>query len=235
MAFVGPIDVVAVRRTRRVRVATIALGVLLVLWIGRARLLTAIGDGLVSDDPLMPAEVIVTSLASVRADALETARLYRDGLGRRVVIARWQQEPLDDEILRLGVPWVPPHELAVAVLEKSGVPPTAIELLDDAVDGLNTEISAIARFANATPPASLLYVTARSHGRRARWLLHRLLPERTMLIVRASTDDQFHPDAWWQSRSGSREVAMEYLRWANSFGLRDFWHREPPSVPEPVD
>jgi uncharacterized SAM-binding protein YcdF (DUF218 family) len=133
------------------------------------------------------------------------------------------------------VPWVPPHELAVAVLTKSGVPAESIRVLDDTVDGLNTEVAAIGRFARADRPASLLYVTARSHSRRARWLLRRLMPEDTTLIVHASADDQFQPDAWWHSRTGSREVAMEYLRWANTFGLRDLWRPEPPSVPEAAD
>jgi hypothetical protein len=54
--------------------------------------------------------------------------------------------------------------------------------------------------------------------------------------VRSPAIDPFRPDAWWHSRSGSREVAMEYLRWANTFGLRDFWGRSsPPSVPENGD
>ncbi len=229
MAFAGP-DPAAVRRRSRLRIATILLGLALLAWQSRARVLTAIGDGLTVAEPPAPAEVMVVSLASARAAALEVAALHRAGLGRRIVLARWQDEPLDDEMRRLGVPWLPVHELVVAMLEKSGVPRDAIQVLDTPIDGLNTEVAAIAGFARATRPASLLYVTSRSHGRRAFWLLHRLVPEGTTLRVHAPASDAFRADTWWHSRADSREVVMEYLRWANTFVLRDFWQSEPPRV-----
>lgn len=234
VAFTGP-DPAAARRSRRLRIATIVLGVALIAWQSRERVLTAVGTGLAVDDPLAPVEVIVTSIAAGRADALESARLYHQGIGPRIVLARWQAEPLDDEMRRLGVAWLPISELVVAMLEKSGVPAEAIQVLDGPIDGLNTEIIEVAEFAHREKPASLLFVTARSHSRRARWLLERLLPPGTTLLVRAPVGDPFRPDAWWHSRTGSREVAMEYLRWANTFGLRDLWRTTPPSVPESTE
>jgi uncharacterized SAM-binding protein YcdF (DUF218 family) len=234
VAFVAADAAVRPRR-RRLWIAVVAL-LALAAWQSRARVLTAIGTTLTVDDPPARADVTVVSLATARADALEVAALHRDGFSPRIVLARWQEEPLDDEMRRLGAPWVPPHELAVAVLEKSGVPADAIQVLDDAVDGLNTEVSAIARFARTARPASLLYVTARTHGRRAFWLLRRLVPEGTTVLVRAPALDPFRPEEWWHSRARSREVAMEYLRWANTFGLHDFWRTtEPPTVGEPGD
>jgi uncharacterized SAM-binding protein YcdF (DUF218 family) len=231
VAFAGP-DPAAARRSHRLRIATLVLGAGLLAWQSRAYVLTAIGSWLTVDEAPTPVAMMVVSLASVRADALEVARLYHDGISGRIVLARWQDEPLDDDMRRLGVPWVPPHELAVAVLVKSGVPVEAIQVLDGTVDGLNSEITTIARFVRTSAPPSVLYVTARNHGRRAQWLLRRLLPESTTVLVHAPLADEFHPDTWWHSRTRSREVAMEYLRWANTFGLHDLWHSEPPSVPE---
>lgn len=205
-------------------------------WLGRERLLGALGAGLTVDEPPAPVDVMVVSMAALRTATLDAAQLYRDGIAPRIVIARWQPEPLDDEMRRLAVPWLPPHELAAAMLEKSGVPAASVELLDATVDGLNTEIAAVGAWAERERPASLLYLTARSHSRRAAWLLHRVLPKGTRLIVHAPTRDPFTPNAWWHSRTGSREVAMEYLRWLNTFGFRDLWHgAPPPRVPEPFD
>ena len=204
-------------------------------WLARAPLLGALGGAVVADDPPAPVDVMVVSMASLRPAALEVARLYREGIGRRIVIARWEPEPLDDEMRRLAVPWLPPHDLAAAMLKASGVPATAIEILDTDVDGLNTETSAIASWARRERPTSILFVTARSHSRRAAWLLGRMLPTDTRLLVHASARDGFQPNAWWHTRTGSRELAMECLRWLNTFGLRDLWHREPPSVPETAD
>jgi uncharacterized SAM-binding protein YcdF (DUF218 family) len=220
------------RRSRRLRLAALLLGLTVAAWLGRAPVLTGIGTALTADDPVAPAAVIVSSLAAVRADALEAAKLYRDGVAPRVVLCRWQAEPLDAEMRRLGVPWLTAHELAAAVLERSGVPAGAIDLLDAEVDGLNSEVAAVAAFARASRPASLLYVTARSHGRRARWLLRRLLPPDIALRVHAPTLDPFRPDSWWRSRESSRELAMEYLRWANTLGLRDLWQGTVPRVAE---
>lgn len=216
------------RSSRRLRLAVVLLAVALAGWLGRERVLTAVGAALVADDPIAPSDVVVASLAAIRADALEAARLHRDGVAPKIVVCRWQSEPLDDEMRRLAVPWLPPHALAAEVLQRSGVPAEAIEILDSAIDGLNAEAAAVADYARRTRPARLLYVTARSHTRRARWLLGRLLPAETELRVRGSAHDPFQPDAWWHSRDGSREVAMEYLRWANTVGLRDLWRTAPP-------
>lgn len=216
------------RGSRRLRLAVVALGLVLVAWLARERVLATLGSALVVDDGSAPVAVMVVSLAAPRPGALEVAKLYREGVAPRIVLCRWRDDPLDAEIRRLGVRWLPPHELVAAILRGSGVPASAIEVLDEAIDGLNSEITAIAAFAHAERPASLLYVTSRSHTRRARWLLERLVPEGTVVRVRGPELDAFRAESWWRSRDASREVAMEYLRWANTFGLRDLWQVTPP-------
>lgn len=216
------------RLSRRLRLAVAVAALAAVAWLGAEPILTAVGAALIVEDPVAPVDVVVVSLAAARADAFEAADLYRAGVAPRIVLCRWQREPLDEELERLGVPWLPVHELAAAILRQRGVPTTAIQMLDTPIDGLNSEIAAVAELVHATRPASLLYVTAPSHTRRARWLLRRLLPEGTVLRVRGAVRDGFSPDGWWRSRDHSREVAMEYLRWANTFGLRDLWRSSPP-------
>ena len=181
----------------------------------------------------MPVECIVVSNAAVRADAVAAAALYQDGVSRHLVLPAWQVDPLDREIQELGVPLLSPTDLALAILVKKGVPRDAVEILRDPVDGLNAEIAAIGRFAAARRPKSLMFLTARSHSRRARWLLERVLPAGTTIVVRSSASDAFDPRTWWHSRAGGREVAMEYLRWLNTFVLHDRWGAdELPAVPE---
>ena len=107
MAFAGP-DPAAARRSHRLRIATLVLGAGLLAWqsagvrADRDRQLAS-----PSTRRRPPVVMMVVSLASVRADALEVARLYHDGISGRIVLARWQDEPLDDDMRRLGVPWVP--------------------------------------------------------------------------------------------------------------------------------
>ncbi len=203
-------------------------------WAARASWLPVVGTTLAVEDQLMPVEFIVVSNAIARADTLEAAALYHAGISTRIVLPWWQADELDLEIVKLGVPWLPPTELAQAILERKGVPREAIEVLPDPVDGLNAEVASVGRFAHERHPRSLLFVTARSHSQRARWLLERVVPPDTKILVRGSRSDTFDPAAWWHSREAGREVAMEYLRWANTFGLHDLWGAPPPSVAEPA-
>jgi len=111
---------------------------------------------------------------------------------------------------------------------KSGVPREKITILPGAVDGTNTEITALVRYANREKPESLLYVTSRSHTARAGWRLRREASG-TRMLVRAPRNDDFHVESWWRSRGATREVMTEYLRSLNSYLLGDHWRGRDPS------
>jgi uncharacterized SAM-binding protein YcdF (DUF218 family) len=213
------------RAGRRVFMVAMPLALVAVtVWLSRGPILTAVGRILIAEDALRRAEMIVVSNADPAADALEAARLYRQGLSAAIVLPRWISEPLDGELRRLHVPHLRTTELALAVLEQSGVPRRAVHLLSTPVDGTLAEIAEVAAFVRAAQPHSVLFITARSHTARARWLLRRDLPAQIQVIVRSPQSDLFAADTWWQTREYSREVAMEYLRWVNTFVLHDPWN-----------
>src|SRR5439155_1320760 len=99
------------------------------VWIARRPLLVAIGSMLVVEDALAPVDVIVISSAGVREDSLEAAQLYHDGISRRLVVAKWFDEPLDAELRRIGVQNLDATSLALAILEHSGVPSSAVTVV----------------------------------------------------------------------------------------------------------
>jgi len=200
----------------------------LALWIFRAPVLRALGGLLVAEDALAPVDVIAVSHANVRASALEAAALYREGLGRRIVVAEWKHDELERKLEELGVPLLASHELVVAILERSGVPREAITVLPGAVDGTNPEVAVYVRFANREKPGALLYVTSRSHTARAARRLRREAPA-TRILVHASRWDDFDVETWWHRRGSTREVMTECLRWFNSFVLGDHWRARPGS------
>ena len=203
-----------------VRVVTLAAVVgLLLFWRPALRLL---GAALVAEDGLATADVIVVSTSSAVCDALEAARLFRDGYAPRILVPGTTPEPYLDDVHALGIPQLSGAELTRAVLQRSGVPEAAIEVGPDEIDGTSTEARAIAAFARQRRPGRLIVVTARSHGARTRWLLRDLLPPGTGLIVRGARCDPFAADSWWRSRDESRDVLMEYGRWANTL-LGDLW------------
>ena len=198
-------------------------------WYGRHAILIGVAHVLVAEEPPVPAEVMVVSIASAQAAALEAASLYQQQISARVMLLTWASEPIDDKIRQLGIAYPSPTELARVILAQSGVPANAIEVLPDLVDGTETEIAAVAAFARQRMPASLLFITARSHTARARWLLRRGVSSTTRLCVTSSRFDSFAVESWWQKRGQSREVMSEYLRWGNTLLLGDAWSRRFPS------
>jgi uncharacterized SAM-binding protein YcdF (DUF218 family) len=207
----------------RIVCALLIAGAVATAWIGRHTALTGVARLLVAEDPLAPVQMIVVSLASPIADTLEAARLYRDGLSSTILLPTWAPAPFHEEVRRLGILIPEPTELAMKILEQSGVPAAAIQVLPGAADGTATEVAVVAAFAKVRQPDSLLVIAARSHSARVQWFLRRELPAHTRLIVRSPVNDRFTPEAWWHSRDQSREVVIEYLRWVNMLVLRDPW------------
>lgn len=192
-------------------------------WSGRRSILAGAGRMLVVEDALAPAEVIVASRADMLGDTLEAAHLFNEGISTRIVLPTVPSDQVAAEIRRVGGLGWSPTDYAAWLLERSGVPKTAVETLPGIVDGTDSETASVAAFARRHNAQSLVYVTARTHTARARRLLREQLPPFTHLIMRSPRTDPFAPDAWWHSRDDSREVVMEYLRWMNTFVLGDLW------------
>jgi len=216
------------RATRGRRVATLlamtAAAIAALWWQGDA-VLVRVGETIVAEDPTRVADVVFVSSANVRAGALEAARLYREGLGKRIAVSRWREEPVDVTIRSLGVVDPMAHELARAILEHSDVPRDAIVMLEEPVDGTASEIAALSRFARQEHLESVLLITARSHSARARWLLRRAMPADVRVAVQSGPADEFQPQGWWRDRQQTRELVMEYLRWVQTVitGIPTSW------------
>lgn len=198
-------------------------------WLLRASWLGAAGALLVAEDPIDHVDAVFLAYAAERGGALEAVRLFGEGRLERVAAARWPAPPVDDAIRALGVAVPRPTELARAILEQGGVPGERVEILPVEVDGTGAEIPLIAGYMRDRGLGSVCYLTARSHTARSRWLLARALPPGTRLVVRSPRDDPFASDGWWKRRAVAREVAMEYLRWANALLLGDAWATPEPS------
>jgi len=215
------------RRRRWVSRAVVCLVVLVILascaWLGRQMLLSGLGSLLVSEDPPQPVAVLAVSNAVASGDAMEAARLYREHISTHIVLFDEVREPVDEEVRRLGVPLLGTTDLARTILERAGVPTADIAVLSHPTDGTGTEIAVLAEYVRQQRPPSLMYITARSHTRRARWLLRRAVSQDVQLLVRAARTDTFTATAWWQSRKQSREAFEEGVRWINSALLGDAW------------
>ncbi|MBI4516777.1 MAG: YdcF family protein [Deltaproteobacteria bacterium] len=178
---------------------------------------------LIAEDTVAPADAIVVSIANGAVGVFEAARLYHDGMAATIVLPTWAAGAVDDAIRQLGIAHPRATALAQEILGRSGVPPHAVKILPEPVDGTMTEVAAVVAFARQHRPASLLVVTSRSHSARTRWLLRRALAGKTRVMVHSPKMDGFAADSWWRSREQSREVINEYLRWLNVLALGDPW------------
>jgi uncharacterized SAM-binding protein YcdF (DUF218 family) len=203
----------------------LTVGVLIAVvagWTHRDTLLGHIGGLVVEQTPLARADVVVL-FSNMPRVAAEAAGIQKAGYAPRILVLRARNTPDDDVMRRLGLDPGLEHAIAVQVLRASGVPASVIELLPDAPDGTNEAIRLFARYARSRGITRVIAVTERSHTRRTAYLLRHELGGKGAVIVRAASEDPFRPQTWWQDRDNARELAMEALRWCNSFGLGDWW------------
>ena len=195
---------------------------LVVLWSEQAPLLTWVGRLVVEDTPLGRADIAVV-LANTPGIAAEAAAIVKGGYAPRVLLFTSAHDADDDVLAGLGLARVKPHEVAIEVLRASGVAAERIVRVPIAPDGTNQSAREVIRYAKRERLTRVIVVTERSHTRRTARLLRRGLTTPGGVMVRAAPGDAFRPESWWHDRDGARELAMEGLRWINSFVLRDLW------------
>jgi uncharacterized SAM-binding protein YcdF (DUF218 family) len=139
-------------------------------------------------------------------------------------MAEWHHDPLVQSVREMSIPYLDSTAISRLILERRGVPSSAITILPDPVDGTNSEVAAIAEFVARHQVRSLLVITARSHTVRTKWLLQHTLPG-TRVLVRSSRFDGFKVESWWRDRDQTLEVFTEYLRLCNTVLFRDLWAR----------
>jgi uncharacterized SAM-binding protein YcdF (DUF218 family) len=205
------------RSRARLAIVAVVLGASMLVtaaWSMRRAIACMVGRAVVAEDPVARADLVVLSNADVRSAAFEAAALYRAGNAARIGLLPWERDPLDERIRSMGVTYPTYTELAAQIMQREGVPSTALVVLPAAVDGTGAEARAVAAYVHDAGIASVTYVTARSHTARARRLLRREIGPDVHVSVRAARDDPFRADGWWCRRATARELALEYVRWA---------------------
>jgi len=170
----------------------------------REALLLAMGDYLVIEEALQPADVIhVIAGDDYRTD--EAIRLYQQGYGKRIFFTGG---------------WCRFHEYDHGEHGKSlalarGVPPEAIVTDDARVTSTYSEMVRLKAFidASADPIRSVIVVTDAHHTRRARWTARRVLGKGVAVRMAAPPfeDTPFRRD-WWTDEASRRLVRAEYQK-----------------------
>jgi uncharacterized SAM-binding protein YcdF (DUF218 family) len=176
--------------------------------IGAAVSLSYAGEWLsVGDRPQKADAILVLGGSFTRP--FQAAELYRQGFARQIYVsvpAREDQYRLLDEA---GVAFPREEDVVRQVLQKKGVPASAIEYLGkDLISTAAEAQAARALFGKGAP--RLLLVTSPYHLRRARMTFSDALPAADIRVIATSYDPS--PLAWWKDQSAARNVLLELAK-----------------------
>jgi hypothetical protein len=173
----------------------------------REPVLRAAGWALVVNEPVTPAEIIVLSLDSGGAGALEAADLAQSGISSRVAVFTDPPSGSDYEFIRRGLPYEDAGARQVRQLRSLGV--TDVVQISR-IDGTQSEGQVLPAWCDEHQLRSIVVVAGKDHSRRLRRVLDRVMKgHATRVTVVSARYSSFDPDRWWKTRGGVRTEIVE--------------------------
>jgi uncharacterized SAM-binding protein YcdF (DUF218 family) len=185
-------------------IAALALAITALLVL---RLFARLGTWLTVADPLQPAQSIVVLGGRFPFCAMEAAAIYQQGYAPEVWLTQCPPLPERLAAARLGIDVPPDHTNNRLVLEKLGVPPDAVVLLEP---GENTadEIRNAALEMRRRRTERVILISAKRHARRVK-IFWKMFGGTGQAFVRYSSEDPFLPERWWRSTRDIEAVLHE--------------------------
>jgi hypothetical protein len=170
--------------------------------------LRAAGWALVVNEPVAPADIIVVSIDSAGAGALEAADLVQSGIATRVAVFSDPPSGEDHEFIRRGLPYEDAGARQIRQLRWLGV--TDIVQIPRIDVGTEGEGQVLPQWCDQHQFRSIVFVAARDHSRRVRRVLDRVMKGHpTRVTVQPARYSSFDPDRWWETRGGIRTEIVE--------------------------
>jgi uncharacterized SAM-binding protein YcdF (DUF218 family) len=176
-----------------------------------------LGKWLVMEDPLERAAAIVILGGQSPYRAMEGASLYKGGWAAEV----WVPSPVMREetkiLWEMGIPWMEEERLNKMILERLGVPSTAIRVLPDRVRNTVEEVRLVSSLLRGKGDKPVILVTSKVHTRRTRATWRAIVGKSPRAIVRFAKLDPFDPVSWWRYTEDALAVVREVV------GLLNVW------------
>lgn len=213
----APRDIALMNRSRILRwprwasiLVALALSAFAIVAIRSLRepILRAAGWVLVVNEPVAPADIIVLSVDSGPAGALEAADLVQSGISKRVAVFMDPPSAEDQEFIRRGLPYED-DERARQIRRLSLLGVTDVVQISR-VDGSEAEGEVLPAWCDEHQLRSIVFVATKDHSQRLRRVLDRVMKgHRTHVTVQPARYSSFDPDRWWETRGGIRTEAIE--------------------------
>jgi hypothetical protein len=173
----------------------------------RDPVLRSAGWALVANEPVTSADIIVLSLDSGGAGALEAADLVKSGISQRVAVFMDPPDGVDREFIRRGLPYEDAGARQVRELRELGVK-DVVQI--SRVDGTEDEGKVLPPWSDENHFGSIVVVATKDHSRRMRRVLDRVMKGHpTRVMVQPARYSNFDPDRWWKTRDGARTGIIE--------------------------
>lgn len=174
----------------------------------REPVLRAAGWALVVNEPVAPADIIVLSVDSGPAGALEAADLVHGGISKRVAVFTDPPSEDDEEFIRRGLPYDDEGARQIRRLRLLGVT-DVVEI--SRVGGTEDEGQALPAWCDDHQFRSVVFVATKDHSRRLQRVLDRAMKGHpTRVMVDTARYSSFDPDRWWKTRLGVRIEIVEF-------------------------
>jgi hypothetical protein len=183
----------------------------------REPVLRAAGWALVVNEPVASADIVVLSLDSGGAGALEAADLVHSGVSKRVAVFMDPPSGVDQEFIRRGLPYDDAEARQIRLLTSLGV--TDVVRISR-IDGTEGEGRVLPAWCDEHQFQSIVVVATKDHSRRFRRVLDRVMKgHRTRVTIAAARYSNFDPDQWWETRGGIRIELVELQKLLLDFVL----------------
>ena len=204
---------------RLVRALVTALVLGGALYLGGPYLLTYAGRYLITQDPLVKADMALVLSGQPYLCVPEAARLYHEGLTPKILLINEPRPPGQEDLLRLGIRYPDGVEIALQLLERLRVPRDSILTIADRADGLQAEADMVSRLLSGRSTRTLIIVTSKAQTTRARTIFAATLGRKVGLVMHPVSADPFDPGRWWKNQADFGQTVWEYA------ALVDVWRR----------
>ena len=191
--------------SRRVLLLVAVVALIVAGW----RVMT-LGRLLYREDPLQKADVIFV-LAGARIERIaEGGELYLEGWAPRILLSRQERDGGEIALTRRGMPLPSEADVQRETLIRMGVPPEAIDAVDEEQTATAMETDALHDVATARSWRTLIVVTSKLHTARAGMAMRRRFDGTgVQIVMRGSRYDYSDVDRWWARRGTARFVLFE--------------------------
>lgn len=173
------------------------------------------GNFLVKKDKLFRADAIVLLMGSIPDRVLQTELIYKQGLGRRIILVEENMEGFHD-LRKRGSPIVSNTDQCYNALVYLGINEEFINVLPGSARSTIQEALIIKDFIKSNPSVdTLILVSSPSHTRRASMIFSKILKHYEVPVVIYTSPGEkstFNAARWWKSREDIQYVLSEYVK-----------------------